>query len=650
MCGICGTMSFSDAFDTSERTVKAMCEVMSHRGPDDAGVASWPSSRGRVALGHRRLAIVDLSPAGHNPMSNEDGSLWVTFNGEIYNHAELREELEAKGHRYRSHTDTETIVHLYEEEGPQCVERLQGMFAIALWDRIREELFLTRDRLGIKPLYYAQLPGGLLFGSEIKALLEHPAITADLDEDAFYHYLTFVCTPAPLTMFAGIRKLAAAQRMTVRVDGTATQETYWTPMLPRAAADMRGLSERDLEERLLELLRGSIRKQMMADVPFGVFLSGGVDSSTNVALMSELMSDPVRTFSVGFHEHEQYNELEYAREVATRYSTDHHEIVIGEKDLASFLPQMIFHQDEPIADWVCVPLHYVSQLARDSGTIVVQVGEGSDELFHGYDAYLSAVRFRRLVWAPFQHVPRSLRRSTGVAATALAHHIGRGELQAVQIANAASGRLPFWGGAICYRGEIKRRVLIHNGREQPDAYSVVEGFWDDAERELPGADLLQKMTYLELKLRLAELLLMRVDKMTMASSVEARVPFLDHELVEFAIALPREMKVRGDTGKWLLKRAVTRGLLPQHLVYRPKQGFGAPVAEWFRGALGYAAQRHIRDSALAERGLIDYDAVDAMWTAHRSGPVNWAFHLWNLYNVSAWYDHWVAGRKLADLA
>jgi asparagine synthase (glutamine-hydrolysing) len=306
---------------------------------------------------------------------------------------------------------------------------------------------------------------------------------------------------------------------------------------------------------------------------------------------------------------------------------------------------MIYHQDEPIADWVCVPLHYVAKLARESGTIVCQVGEGSDELFHGYDGYISAARFRRRFWEPFQRVPAPLRRGTGRAVTGLARTVGRGEVHALQVAEAAAGRLPFWGGAICYQGVIKDRVLAPNGRVVPDSYEVVRRFWDAAERERPGADLLQKMTYLELKQRLAELLLMRVDKMTMATSVEARVPFLDHELVEFAMALPPEMKVRDGVGKYLLKKAVAGRLLPDHIVYRKKQGFGAPVSEWFQGELGRRAQRQIKESALAERRLIDYEEVDRMWEAHRRGPVNWAFHLWNLYNVSAWYDYWVAGRS-----
>jgi asparagine synthase (glutamine-hydrolysing) len=645
MCGICGVIGYSDGFDASEATAVAMRDTMVHRGPDDAGADSWVAGDGRVALAHRRLSIVDLSAAGHNPMRNEDGSVWITFNGEIYNHRQLRAELEAQGHNYRSHADTETIVHLYEEEGAACVERLQGMFAFAIWDARRRELFLARDRLGVKPLYYTRPAGGFLFASEIKALLAHPSVSAELDEEAFFHYLTFISTPAPLTMFAGIHKLAPGERMTVRADGSVNREVFWSPMSAAAAEGVAQMSEPEMQERLLCLLRASIEKRMMSDVPFGVFLSGGVDSSTNVALMSELMSDPVRTFSVAFSEQARYNELEYAREIARRFATDHHEVVIDWDDLEAFLPEMIYHQDEPIADWVCVPLFYVSKLARENDTIVVQVGEGSDELFHGYDGYIKAARFRRRFWEPFQLLPAPLRRGTGRAATSLARRVGRGEVHALQVVEAAAGRLPFWGGAICYQGALKDRVLARNGRPVPDSYEVVERFWRAAEHERPNADLLQKMTYLELKQRLAELLLMRVDKMTMATSVEARVPFLDHELVEFAIALPPRMKVRGGVGKYLLKKAVAGSLLPDDIVYRKKQGFGAPVAEWFQGELGRRAQRQIARSSLRELGLLDYSEIDRMWEAHRNGPVNWAFHLWNIYNVSAWYDYWVAGRR-----
>src|SRR3954447_2935996 len=471
MCGICGILAYSDSFACDEEVVGRMADVIAHRGPDDAGTWSRPDQR--IALGHRRLSIVDLSPAGHNPMPNEDGSVWITFNGEIYNHASLRSELEAKGHVYRSRTDTETILHLYEEEGPACVERLHGMFAIAIWDTRRRELFLARDRLGIKPLYYAPLPGGLLCGSEIKALLEHPALTADLDVEAFHHYLTFVATPAPLTMFAGVRKLAPAQRMLVRADGDTRIETWWSPLSARALDEVAGLDEAGMRERLMELLRASISKRMMADVPFGVFLSGGVDSSTNVALMSELIDDPVRTFSVAFKEYEQYNEFKYAREISRRFGTDHHEIVLDTGDLESFLPELIHHQDEPIADWVCVPLHFVAKLARQNDTIVVQVGEGSDELFHGYDHYMQAARFRRRYWEPFQRVPRPMRMAMARTATGLARRVGRGEYHVTDVMEAAEGRLPFWGGAICYRGELKDRVVAGAGNGRASSYDIV---------------------------------------------------------------------------------------------------------------------------------------------------------------------------------
>ena len=640
MCGLAGILARSDHFAHDEATVAAMAETIVHRGPDDSG--TWTSPEHRVALGFRRLSIIDLSPAGHQPMCNEDGTVWIAYNGEVYNHLSLRAELEAKGHVFRSHADTEAILHLWEEEGIRCVERLEGMFGLAIWDSNTRELFLARDRLGVKPMYYADTPGGIVFGSEIKALLAHPQISPDLDEEAFHHYLTFVCTPAPLTMFKGISKLAPAERMLVKADGRIVRDTYWSPMSTDAEEQVTGRSDKELEERLMELLRASIEKRMMSDVPFGVFLSGGVDSSTNVALMSELMSDPVRTFSVGFKEHEQYNELHHARRVAERYKTDHHEVLIDWDDLSDFLPQLIHHQDEPIADWVCVPLYYVAKLARDSGTIVVQIGEGSDEIFHGYQGYIDAVRFRQRYWEPFRRMPRPLRRAAARTIQSASRRTGKGAFHAAYAADAAAGRQPFWGGAIAWQGDLKDQ-LTTNGHG--DSYDIVDRIWSEAERQRPNADLLQKMTYLELKNRLAELLLMRVDKMLMATSVEGREPFLDHHLVEFAMALPPDQKVRHGVGKHILKRAV-EDLLPHDLIYRQKQGFGAPVSEWFRGELGERAQREIRNSSLAERGLLDYDRIDELWNAHRGGA-NWSFQLWNLYNVSAWHDYWIAGRAIA---
>lgn len=643
MCGICGIVRFADGFALDRDLVERMRDTMVHRGPDDRG--SWVSDDGRAAFGHRRLSIVDLSPAGRGPMSNEDGTVWITYNGEVYNHAELRRELEAKGHVYRSDTDTETVLHLYEEEGVEALQRLRGMFAIAIWDGRRGgELLLARDRVGIKPLYYSLQPGGLVFGSEIKSLLEHPAIGAAMDRDAFADYLTFVSTPAPRTMFEGVRKLAPAEYARVRPDGRIEVRRWWSPLSRSRTDELAEASDDELQAELLMLLRRSIERRMMADVPFGVLLSGGVDSSTNVALMDELMDRPVSTFSVAFADHERYNELGHARRIAERYGTDHHEVTIDSDDLESFLPDLIHHQDEPIADWVCVPLYYVAKLAKDSGTTVVQVGEGSDEIFHGYSHYVDFAergygRIERL-----RGVPRPLLRGALALASPLAHRSGRGLAKVELLERAAFERYPYWGGAIAWRGQA-RRELTGDGLGAHDPEAVIGAIWEEAERELPGIDLKQRMSYLEVKQRLAELLLMRVDKMTMASSVEARVPFLDHELVEFAFALPERAKVRDGEGKWLLKKAVD-GLLPTDVVYRPKQGFGAPVAEWFRGDFGHRSQRAIRESSLAELGLLDLDYVDRLWAAHRAGHGHWSFQLWNLLNVSAWHDVWVAGREL----
>jgi len=629
-------MAFGEGLATDEATVTRMRDTIVYRGPDDAGALALEADR--VALGHRRLSIIDLSAAGHQPMSNEDGSLWITYNGEVYNHEALREELQAKGHTYRSRTDSETILHLYEEEGPRCVERLDGMFAFAIWDRRKRELFLARDRIGVKPLYYARLPGGVVFGSEIKAILAHPAVSADIDEEAFFEYLTFAFTPPPQTMFAGISKLAPAERILFSADGRMRSETWWDPMEASVAAPIDGLGERELVDELRRLLEGSIAKRMMSDVPFGVFLSGGLDSSTNLALMAELTDRPVRTYCTAPRGHARYDETKYARMVADRFGTDHHEVLIDEDDMRAFVPQMLHHQDEPTADWTSIPQHFVTKLARDTGTIVVQVGEGADEILHGYAGYADHRRFI----PPFQrYVPGLLRRPLGSAAVALTTRLGRGIRHGEALHSGATSRLPYWGGALSFRGPMKQRIAPRTAGTNP--YAAVERHWDKAVRVGPRSDVLARMSYIELKQRLPELLLMRLDKITMASSVEGREPFLDHELVAFALALPPHLKHRDGVGKWALREAM-RDRLPQAILDRPKQGFGTPMQEWLRGDFGQTARATVLGSALRERGLIDYEVADRLFTAHRRGRGDWSPHLWTLYSVSAWYDRWVAGR------
>jgi len=620
-----------------------MRETLSHRGPDDAG--SWCAPDGRVGLGHRRLAIVDLSAAGRQLMCEEEGRLWITFNGEIYNHRLLRDRLEKRGHRYRSATDTETILHLYEEVGSKAPVELDGMFAFALYDARREELLLVRDRIGVKPLYYAVLPGGILFASEIKAILAHPAVSAALDFEGFLHYLTFISTPAPGTLFAGIRKMRPGTLLRVSRSGSVKEETWWDAIVPRVTQE----SEEEIEARILHLLEDAVRKRMMSDVPFGVYLSGGIDSSANVALMSRLMDRPVTTFSVGFEDQPSYNELEEARRVATLFGCDHHEVVLNAKDLQETVPALIHHQDEPLADWVCVPLYHLARQTRASGTVVVQVGEGSDEQFFGYPGYLSVYGLESSLGHPLRRLPRPLLRMLSEAGDTMARVLARGGDRLEMLRCAAEEKVFFWGGAIAFKGEEKRRVLSLSARARCngfDSYQVVSDIWERISRMKPTSDFGERMIYLELKQRLAELLLMRVDKMTMAAGIEARVPFLDYRLVEYTMSIPTPLKIKGGEPKYLLKRALT-GLLPREILYRRKKGFGAPVSEWFAGELSRYAEDAILTSRIRELDLLDYAVVGAMWKEHRDGKRDRAFLLWNLFNLSRWYDYWIAGRGRA---
>lgn len=640
MCGICGVWEYGASEGSIELSLIArMRDEMAHRGPDDTGELIFDERRG--GFGFRRLSIIDLSPAGHQPMHGCDERTWLVFNGEIYNHAELRADLEARGHKYTSRTDSETILHLYEERGLDFIHDIEGDYAIALWDAAKQQLVLVRDRIGVKPLYFYQKDGRFIFASEIKSILQHPAVTPDIDEQSLYHYLTFLTTPAPATLFRDVHKLPAGHVLTLKRDGTLNIQQYWDA-LPPAQPIVRDESEHRAE--ILRLLRDSIRKRMMSDVPFGVFLSGGVDSSANVALMSELMSRPVETFTVGFSDAEYLNELQSARRIANQFGTNHHEVIISEKEMREFLPRLVFHQDEPIADPVCVPLYYVSQLARDSGTIVVQVGEGSDEIFSGYDNYVRHLRIYESFWRHAETLPRALRRALSSLSRPALEATGRKRAAIELIRRLGADEPLFWGGAVVYDETFKPRVLSKSLRERMNGLSslrVVEPYLKRIEQERPESDFLARMTYLELKLRLPELLLMRVDKITMATSVEARVPFLDHHLVEYALGLPRSLKVAGTTGKHILKRAL-EDILPHDLLYEQKRGFGAPVREWFRtlGLYGLVND-HLLNSTIQKRDLLDHKFVARMLEEHRSQKHDWGFHLWALLNLSLWYEQWI---------
>lgn len=618
--------------------IERMRDEMTHRGPDDAGELIFDEARG--GLGFRRLSIIDLSAAGHQPMHGCTDNVWLVFNGEIYNHARLREDLEKKGHVYRSRTDSETILHIYEERGLDFVHDLEGDYGIALWDALRGQLVLVRDRIGVKPLYFYHKDGRFIFASEIKAILQHPCVTPDVDEESLYHYLTFLTTPAPRTLFRDIQKIPAGHMLTVSRDGTINLKQYWDA-LPPERMDERNEDEHKTE--ILRLLRESIKKRMMSDVPFGVFLSGGVDSSANVALMSEQMSRPVETFTVGFQDAEYLNELDSARRIARDFQTNHHEVIISETKMQKFLPDLVFHQDEPIADPVCVPLYYVSKLARDSGTIVVQVGEGADEIFSGYENYVRHLRIYEKFWQHAERVPQSLRRAASAVTRPALEATGRKRAAIELIRRLGADEPLFWGGVVVYDETFKPRVLSSQMRERMSARSsleVVNSYLNYIEEERPRSDFLSRMTYLELKLRLPELLLMRVDKITMATSLEARVPFLDHHLVEYAMGVPRELKVEGRSGKHILKRALEE-ILPGDLLYSRKRGFGAPVREWFRNGLAGWFDSHLMNSTMRRRDFFDYQFIARLLEEHRRGTKEWGFHLWALLNLSLWYERWI---------
>lgn len=672
MCGIVGWLSFNDSSPVNPDVLTRMRDTMVHRGPDGAGL--WISQDHRVGLGFRRLAIVDLSPSANQPMPNEDRTVWVVFNGEIYNHRRLRRELESKGHHFRTdHSDTETIVHGYEEWGRDVVHHLEGMFALALWDAKSRQLFLARDRIGIKPLYFAWINSGFLFSSEIKAILAHPGVTAELEPIAGYHYLSFLTAPAPLTMFKGIYKTPAGHRCTLLRDGSFAAERYWDA-LPGQGEDLKelaSLSDRAAFEfaarRTRELLDAAVEKRMMSDVPFGVFLSGGIDSSINVALMTRHLALPVRTFTVGFSDHTHLNELQYARQIAEQFRTDHHEILIDERAMRDYLPQLIFSQDEPIADWVCIPLYFVSKLVRDTGTVVVQVGEGSDEQFCGYNSYMAYLQMYGRYWQPFSRFPAAAKRAAARLADWIAALDDRHDIYIDTVIRAGRDREPFWSGATVFPESRKARLVDKKRLDpllapseltasllpisycEPDSYQIPRSFFKRLDQEAPESDFLTRMTYSEFKLRLPELLLMRVDKIGMSVSIEPRVPFLDHKLVEFTMNLPMALKVARGISKSVLKQAV-RGLIPDNIIDRPKMGFGAPMVQWLRGDFGKAVETEIASSRFFECFPARREEILGMLRRHRAGGSDFALYIWTFYNLVAWFDRWVDGSRQRKVA
>ncbi len=626
MCGIAGFVGIEELAAGPERraVLERMLGAIRHRGPDDEGMMTTPEA----ALGMRRLSIIDLA-GGHQPLSGCDGRVSIVFNGEIYNYRELRRELERKGHAFRTNSDTEAIVHLYEDYGERCVEHLRGMFVFAIWDEPARRLFIARDRAGKKPLYYASTPRGtLVFGSELKSLLEHPGVPRETSAEAVDAYLSLGYVPDPLTIFRGVWKLPPGHHLTFE-RGLVTIEQYWDFRFEPFV----GRSEDDLVEELRALLDEAVRLRLIADVPLGAFLSGGVDSSAVVGLMARHTEHPVKTFSIGFHE-DSYNELKYARVAANHFGTEHHEFIVT-PDICHVVDELVWHFDEPFADSSAIPTYYVSKLAREHVTVALS-GDGGDELFAGYTRYVTDRRR-----SGFARLPRALRR--GVMQP-LSRTLPHGAWGRNYLHNVALDAVERYFDTISLFTALGKRSLYSEGFRR--ALGAGAGFALSQFREFAARvrtnEPLDVPLYLDSKTYLPGDILTKVDRMSMAVSLEARSPLLDHKLMEFAARVPASLKMRGYETKHLFKRAV-RDFVPAEILDRPKQGFGVPVDRWINDQLRERTRETLTEPRAEQRGYFDPRYIRTLLDEHERGRRDHSGQLWSLFMLELWHRAFVDG-------
>ncbi|HKO96107.1 MAG TPA: asparagine synthase (glutamine-hydrolyzing) [Pyrinomonadaceae bacterium] len=624
MCGIVGIVR-SDS-DVDQALVGRMCEAIRHRGPDEDGFYFKP----QVGLGMRRLAIIDLA-GGQQPIHNGDKSAWIVFNGEIYNYRELREKLEKLGHTFYTNSDTEAIVHAYDQYGADCPKHLRGMFAFAIWDERTQELFLARDRVGKKPILYAQLNGQLVFGSEFSALLLHPDISRDIDPEAIHHYLSFMCVPAPMTAYKAIRKLEPGHSLRWK-KGEITIEQYWKPDFSKKL----DIDEHEAGEQAIKILRDAVKVRLMSEVPLGAFLSGGIDSSAVVALMSEESSEPVKTFSIGFEE-QDFSELHHARRVAEHVGADHHEFIVR-PDAMEVLPLLVEHYGEPYADSSAIPTYYVARETRKHVTVALN-GDGGDESFAGYERYAAMQMAER-----YHRIPALLREG-----------VVRQAIQLIPSSETKRGRARdvkrFIESASLPKVErYLRWVSVFNAKAKSDLYSdsfarqtnsvsvsrMLEPWFANAN----GSGIVDAALLADIMTYLPNDLLVKVDIATMAVSLEARSPFLDHHVIEFAASLPEKLKLRGLTTKYLLKR-VLKKLLPAENLDRKKMGFGVPIGHWFRGDLKPFLHETILSERALKRQLFKPESVKQMVELHTRGERDHAHQLWTLMMLELWFQRFI---------
>ena len=627
VCGIVGIVN-SDRSDVDQALLGRMCDAIRHRGPDDDGFYL----NGSVGLGMRRLSIIDVK-GGHQPIHNHGQSAWIVFNGEIYNYRELRDKLEKLGHTFYTNSDTEVIIHTYDQYGADCPKYLRGMFAFAIWDERTQELFLARDRVGKKPILYSQVNGKFVFASEFSALLLHPDISRDINREAIHYYLSFMCVPAPLTAYRAIRKLEPGHSLRFRQsDGQISIQRYWQPNFSQKT----NLSEEEAGERAVELLREAVRVRLMSEVPLGAFLSGGIDSSAVVALMSEESSGPVKTFSIGFEE-QDFSELHHARRVAEHVGAEHHEFIVR-PDALEVLPTLVEHYGEPFADSSAIPTYYVARETRKHVTVALN-GDGGDECFAGYERYAAmrlAERYRK--------VPGVMRESIIKQMVGLlpSSELRRGRVRDLKRFLDSASLAPVerylrWVSVLDRKtkSELYTKEMVHETRNFDPANWLSPWFARANGAGVVDASLLaDTMTYLPNDL------LVKVDIASMAVSLEARSPFLDHHVMEFAASLPEHLKLRGLTSKYLLKR-VLKKLVPIENLNRAKMGFGIPIGHWFRGQMKkFLADTLLSDKALS-RGLFKRTEVVRIFELHTRGERDYAHQLWTLLMLELWFQRFI---------
>ena len=629
MCGINGiAFSPSSGRHVDESKLVRMRDILHHRGPDDGGIFV----DGNIGLGHRRLSIVDVAH-GAQPMLNGDGTCVIVYNGEVYNHADYRATLESLGYKFQNRSDTETILHLYEEYGRDCVEYLRGMFAFAIWDKTKRELFIARDRFGVKPLYYVHADdGSLFFASEIKSLLEVGAVKPEINFAALPDQLANHGTSGDETLFRGVKRLLPGHTL-VWKDGRVDIREFWDLSFePKHEAR----TDAEYIEEWRDLFRQSVELRLMADVPLGMFLSGGIDSSAIAAMMSTMVKEPIKTFSVGFREREA-NELEYARLVATKFSTDHHEITITPEQFFEALPNLVWHEDEPIGFIASVPLYFVSKLAQQHVKVVL-TGEGADETLAGYGRYEKALRLLNYGEKYESVTPSFLRDAVRGGVATLPSSLSR-KLNRTFLSRESDIENLFFDNFGVFPKSMQSGLFTQATKERIgdlNPYAQQNKWIDKCDAE----DVLDKLLYADTKTYLHELL-MKQDQMSMAASIESRVPFLDHKLVEFTARMPREMKLRGGTTKWILREAM-KGILPPEILDRPKMGFPVPVGSWFRGEFKHIVDEYVLGSRAAERGIFDAGFVRKLVAEHNAGE-NHDERIWSLVNFEIWQRQFMDG-------